>query len=112
MRARESMVALILAAGLGGAGTVGPALGAAWYQHWIVEGFTAVESLLRDDRTGDFCHGDSVSFADLCLVPQVYNARRFKCPMEAFPNITRIVGHCNSLDAFIQALPENQPDAP
>lgn len=84
----------------------------AWYHHWIIEGFSALEALLRDGPTGDFCHGDQVSFADLCLVPQVYNALRFKCPLEDFPNITRITDNCNKLEAFIQAMPENQPDAP
>ncbi|PCI32039.1 MAG: maleylacetoacetate isomerase [Alphaproteobacteria bacterium] len=83
----------------------------AWYHHWIIEGFTALEALLRDSGTGDFCHGDQVSFADLCLVPQVYNAQRFKCPLDDFPNILRIVDNCNRLEAFIQAMPENQPDA-
>lgn len=83
----------------------------AWYHHWILEGFTAIEAILGDGRTGKFCHGDSITFTDLCLVPQVYNARRFDCPLDDFPTITRIVGDCNRLDAFIQALPENQADA-
>ncbi|WP_339861831.1 maleylacetoacetate isomerase [Paremcibacter congregatus] len=83
----------------------------AWYHHWIIEGFTALETLLSDPATGDFCHGDSPTFADLCLVPQVYNARRFNCPLDGFPHILRIVDNCNKLDAFIAALPENQPDA-
>jgi len=82
----------------------------AWYHHWIISGFTAIEAILGDGRSGEFCHGDSVTFADLCLVPQVYNARRFDCPLEDFPAITRIVENCNRLDAFIQAMPENQPD--
>ncbi len=84
----------------------------AWYHHWIIEGFRAVEVLLGDGKAGDFCHGDSPTFADLCLVPQVYNARRFDCPLDDFPRIIRIADHCNELDAFIRALPENQPDAP
>lgn len=83
----------------------------AWYKHWVIEGFTAFETLLRDSKTGDFCHGDSVTFADLCLVPQVYNARRFDCPLEDFPNIIRITDNCNRLEAFIKAQPENQEDA-
>ncbi len=82
----------------------------AWYHHWILEGFRAFEILLQDGKSGDFCHGDDVSFADLCLVPQVYNARRFQCPMDEFPNIIRITENCNRQDAFIQALPENQVD--
>ena len=83
----------------------------AWYKHWVIEGFTAFETLLADGKTGDFCHGDSVTFADLCLVPQVYNARRFDCPLEDFPNIIRITDNCNRLEAFIKAQPENQEDA-
>ncbi|NOZ41560.1 MAG: maleylacetoacetate isomerase [Alphaproteobacteria bacterium] len=83
----------------------------AWYHHWIIAGFRAIETLLKDAGSGDFCHGDKVTFADLCLVPQVYNARRFKCPLTDFPNITRITDNCNRLEAFIQALPENQADA-
>ena len=82
-----------------------------WYHHWILEGFKALEILLQDGKSGDFCHGDRVSFADLCLIPQVYNARRFNCPLDDFPTILRITDNCNRLDAFIQALPENQADA-
>jgi len=84
---------------------------AAWYHHWILEGFKAVEVILKDGKSGEYCHGDIVSFADLCLVPQVYNARRFNCPLDDFPNILRISGHCNKMDSFIQAMPENQGDA-
>ncbi len=82
-----------------------------WYHHWILEGFKAFETILNDGRTGDHCHGDTVSFADLCLVPQVYNAVRFKCPLDKFPNIMRIVDNCNKLGSFLTALPENQEDA-
>jgi len=82
-----------------------------WYHHWIIAGFKAVEALLNDGKSGDFCHGDRPTFADLCLVPQVYNARRFACPLDDFPHIIRIVDNCNKLEAFQQALPENQPDA-
>ncbi len=82
-----------------------------WYQHWILEGFRAFEILLQDGKSGDFCHGNTVTFADLCLVPQVYNARRFNCPLEDFPTIIRITDNCNTLDAFIEAQPENQIDA-
>lgn len=82
-----------------------------WYHHWILAGFHSIEALLRDGKTGDFCHDNTVTFADLCLVPQVYNARRFKCPLDDFPNIVRIVDNCNKLEAFAQAKPEHQPDA-
>lgn len=83
----------------------------AWYHHWIIEGFTAFEAMLNKGDTGVFCHGHSPSFADLCLVPQVYNAKRFDCPLEAFPHILHIVDNCNQITAFIRAQPENQPDA-
>lgn len=82
-----------------------------WYHHWIREGFKAFEILLQDGKSGDFCHGDKVTFADLCLVPQVYNAARFNCPLGDFPIIMRITDNCNRLDSFIQAMPENQSDA-
>lgn len=85
---------------------------AAWYCHWIERGLTAVERMLADDaRTGAFCHGDTPTLADCCLVPQAFNARRFHCSMDGLPTIQRIVEHCETLDAFRDAAPENQPDA-
>lgn len=84
----------------------------AWYRHWVMEGLTAVEALLAaDPATGAFCHGDAPTLADCCLVPQVFNARRFACPLDAMPNIVRIVERCEALPAFIAAAPQNQPDA-
>lgn len=71
--------------------------------------FLPFEKMLQD---GEFCHGDSPGLADICLVPQVYNARRFECPLDAFPRIVQIVENCNKLPAFVDAIPENQPDAP
>ncbi len=83
-----------------------------WYRHWVHEGLAAVERLLADDaRTGEFCHGDAPTLADCCLVPQVFNARRFDCPLDEMPTIRRIVAACEGLDAFRRAAPENQPDA-
>lgn len=83
-----------------------------WYRHWIAEGFTALEALLASDgRTGRFCHGDVPSMADLCLVPQVYNARRFECDLSAYATIVRIDAACAEMDAFRRAVPEAQPDA-
>ena len=85
---------------------------AAWYCHWVERGLAAVEKLLAGDaRTGAFCHGDTPTLADCCLVPQVFNAQRFHCSMDGLPTIRRIVQHCNALDAFREAAPENQPDA-
>jgi maleylacetoacetate isomerase len=82
-----------------------------WYQHWIDRGFAAVESWLTGSETGVYCHGDSPTIADCFLVPQVYNAERFACDLEPYPNIRRITAHCRELGAFENASPENQADA-
>jgi len=84
----------------------------AWYRHWVELGLAAVEAMLAvDARTGAFCHGDSPTLADCCLVPQVFNARRFNCRMDALPVISRIAERCEDLEAFRLAAPANQPDA-
>ena len=83
-----------------------------WYHHWIHRGFSGIEALLQDTRTGTFCHGDNPTIADVCLVPQVYNARRFNCDLTPYPTIVRIEQHCLTLDAFAQAVPERQSDCP
>lgn len=84
-----------------------------WVRHWIVEGFTAVETMLNDNpATGRFCEGDRPTLADCCLVPQVYNARRFGLDLGAFPTIARIDQACRELPAFDAARPERQPDCP
>lgn len=83
-----------------------------WYRHWVEGGLAVVEQLLaRDDRTGRFCHGDEPGLADCCLVPQVFNARRFGCDLTAMPTVVRIADHCVEVDAFRLATPERQPDA-
>jgi len=83
-----------------------------WYHHWITIGFGALEKrLVTEKETGKFCHGDAPGFADICLVPQVANARRFKVDLAAFPTILRINENCLALDAFKKAMPANQPDA-
>lgn len=82
-----------------------------WYQHWIEEGFTAFETRLAEKSTGAFCHGDNPSLADLCLVPQVFNAQRFNVDLSPFPRLMAIYQRCEMLDAFKLARPEHQPDA-
>lgn len=83
-----------------------------WIRHWIVEGFSAMEALLANDAaTGTYCHGQTPGLADCCLVPQVFNARRFGVDMATFPTIARIEAACLELPAFADARPEKQPDA-
>jgi len=83
----------------------------AWYRHWVNTGLESIEAMLaRDPATGAFCHGALPTMADVCLVPQVANARRFDCPLDAFPTIRRIEAACLALPAFDKARPENQPD--
>lgn len=84
----------------------------AWYRHWIDVGLSSIEAMLAGHpSTGRFCHGDHVTLADVLLVPQVFNARRFECDLSAMPTINRIVDACSQLDAFVQAEPGRQPDA-
>lgn len=84
-----------------------------WCQHWMTEGFAALEKLLAENRsTGKFCYGDSPTFADCYLIPQVSSARRFKVDLTPYPNIVAIDEHCRSLKAFDDADPVKQPDAP
>jgi maleylacetoacetate isomerase len=83
----------------------------AWYQHWIAVGFTALEQMLASGPSGPFCHGDTPTVADICLVPQVTNAHRFACDMAPYPAISRIAAHCATVPAFASALPSQQPDA-
>lgn len=83
-----------------------------WYRHWIAVGLTALEAQLAGDaRTGRFCHGDEPGLADVFLVPQMANARRLDCPLEAYPTLTRIEAACQALPAFAEAAPARQPDA-
>ncbi len=82
-----------------------------WYEHWITQGFTALERTLEQlDCEGKVCWGDSVTLADICLIPQVYNAQRFECDLQAYPLINAIASHCNQLPAFISASPQVQKD--
>jgi len=79
-----------------------------WYHHWILAGFPAVEQMIKP---GPYACGAAVTVADICLVPQVANAKRFKVPLDNFPKIVAVDAACQKLPAFEKALPENQPDA-
>ena len=79
----------------------------AWYHHWVTEGFEALEALVG---AGPYCYGGEVTIADICLVPQVNNARRLKVSLDKFPKIVAIDAACLALPAFDCARPENQPD--
>ncbi|WP_179401201.1 maleylacetoacetate isomerase [Burkholderia guangdongensis] len=83
-----------------------------WYRHWIESGFASLEArLAHDPRTGKLCFGDTPTLADICLVPQVFNAQRFSIDTQRYPTIQRIYDHAASLDAFKAAAPGAQPDA-
>lgn len=91
-------------------GTLGhdPATVDTWYRNWILLGFDALEAMIRP---GPYAFGAHVTMADLCLVPQAFNARRFKVPLDDYPKITAVEAACLALPAFDKARPENQPDA-
>jgi len=80
----------------------------AWYHHWILEGFEALEALIKP---APYTFGKDVTLADICLVPQVANARRLKVPLDKFPKIVGVDAACQALPAFERARPDNQPDA-
>ena len=83
-----------------------------WVLYWMREGFAAMETMLAaSPDTGRYCHGDMPGLADCCLLPQLYNARRFTLDLAPFPTLRRIEAACQALDAFDRARPENQPDA-
>lgn len=82
-----------------------------WYRHWVEDGFVALEKLLDNPATGKFCHGNQPTLADVCLVPQVFNANRFSVDLAPFPAVARINEHCLTLKAFADAAPEKQQDA-
>ena len=81
-----------------------------WYAHWIHLGFEALEKTLAQ-QPSNFCFGNTPSLADCCLVPQIYNAKRFNLDLSAYPNILAVYEHSKTHPAFVQAEPENQPDA-
>jgi maleylacetoacetate isomerase len=83
-----------------------------WYRYWIDVGFAALEKVLaRDAATARYCHGGAPTLADICLVPQMANARRFEIDLSPYPTLMRIESACNALPAFADAAPARQPDA-
>ena len=83
-----------------------------WYRHWIAEGFRALEEeAKRASGDGRHMFGTDITLADVCLVPQMFNARRFKCNIEPFPTLGAICAHLETLPAFARAAPDAQPDA-
>ena len=83
----------------------------AWYRHWCEEGLAACERQLGDGESGRFCHGDAVSMADACLVPQIFNAQLFEVDLSRYPLAMDIFARCMALPAFDAAQPSRQPDA-
>ena len=84
----------------------------AWYRHWIGDGLTKFEADLRKAETpGKFCHGNTPTMADCCLVPQIFNAQRYQCDTAAYPATMRVFAECMKIEAFDRAQPAKQPDA-
>ncbi len=83
-----------------------------WARHWITLGLLALEQMVTEvPKRGKFCFGDAPSLADVVLIPQLYNARRFGCDLSRIPSLVQIEANCGALPAFSKAAPENQPDA-
>jgi maleylacetoacetate isomerase len=83
-----------------------------WYRHWVALGLAALETeLASSGETGEFCHGDTPTIADCCLIPQLFNARRFACELSSYPRLLAVEARCLALPAFRDAAPERQPDA-
>jgi len=85
---------------------------ATWYRHWIADGLAKLERELTADKgTGKFSHGNSATMADCCLVPQVFNAKRYDGDLSPYPAVMRVFDACMKLEAFDRAQPSKQPDA-
>jgi maleylpyruvate isomerase len=84
----------------------------AWYRHWIADGLLKLEAdLTRTKPSGNFCHGDVPTMADCCLVPQIFNAKRYECDLAPYASVMRIFEACMKRDPFDRAQPSKQPDA-
>ena len=84
----------------------------AWYRHWVEQGLVALEArMVAESRVGRYAFGNAVTLADVCIVPQIFNAQRVDCSLEHVPTIMRIFEHCMQLPAFVDAQPSRQPDA-
>ena len=83
----------------------------AWYHFWIADGFQKLEAELARPGTGRFCHGNAPTMADCCLVPQVFNAQRYKCDLTPYPTAMRVFAECMKHEAFDRAQPSKQPEA-
>ena len=82
-----------------------------WYRHWIADGLLKLEADLSKGGRGKFSHGDSPTMADCCLVPQIFNAKRYNSDLAPYPTVTRVFDECMKLEAFDRAQPSKQPDA-
>jgi len=82
-----------------------------WYRHWIADGLAKLEAELARAGTGKFCHGDGPTMADCCLVPQIFNAKRYNSDLHPYPATMRVFESCMKLEAFDRAQPAKQPDA-
>jgi maleylacetoacetate isomerase/maleylpyruvate isomerase len=82
-----------------------------WYRHWIADGLAKLEADLGRGGAGRFCHGEAPTMADCCLVPQIFNAKRYDSDLAPYPKVMRIFDACMKLEAFERAQPSKQPDA-
>lgn len=82
-----------------------------WYRHWIADGLAKLEAELGRPGTGSYSHGNGPTMADCCLVPQIFNARRFHADLKPYPTVMRVFDACMQLEAFDRAQPSKQPDA-
>lgn len=84
----------------------------AWYRHWVEQGLASIEErLVAEQKCGQYALGDQVTLADVVIVPQIFNAKRFDCRLDHVPTVMRIFDHCMELPAFVDAQPARQPDA-